>query len=65
MKQYAVKVKDHLTFLCIDDKAKVDIGEQNQYISTGVRGKKPWFKLGHSSLLLAMKFLGKGLLHQL
>lgn len=40
MRHYAHKFKDNVTFLSIDDKSKVDIGEPGQLVSTGVRGKK-------------------------
>lgn len=39
-KQYAIKVHDDCTFVCINDKSKVDFGEPRQYTSSGVRGKK-------------------------
>ena len=38
--QYAVKFRENVTFLCIDDKAKVDFGEPGVAVATGVRGKK-------------------------
>lgn len=40
IKQYAIKVHDDCTFVCMDDKSKVDFGEPGQYTSSGVRGKK-------------------------
>lgn len=39
-KQYAIKDHDDCTFVCMDDKSKVDFGEPGQYTSSGVRGKK-------------------------
>lgn len=40
MRHYAVKYRDLVTFISIDDKSKVDFGEPGQVLSTGVRGKK-------------------------
>lgn len=40
IREYAVTFKEHVTFLCVDDKAKVDFGEPGAANSTGVRGKK-------------------------
>lgn len=40
LKQYTVMFKEHTTFLCLDDKSKVDSGEARMAISTGVRGQK-------------------------
>lgn len=40
LKQYAVMFNECSTFLCLDDKSKVDFGEPGMAISTGVRGKK-------------------------
>lgn len=40
MRQYAMEFKDLVTFLCVDDKSKVDFGEPGQAVSSGVRGKK-------------------------
>lgn len=39
-RQYAVKFKEDVMFLCLDDKSKVDFGEPGQAIQSGVRGKK-------------------------
>ncbi|CAC5408779.1 unnamed protein product [Mytilus coruscus] len=35
-----LKAQENSSFLCIDDKAKVDFGEPGMAIATGVRGKK-------------------------
>ena len=40
MRNIAVKYRENVTFLSIDDKSKVDFGEPNLAISAGVRGKK-------------------------
>ena len=40
MRMYAVKYHEFTSFLCIDDKAKVDYGEPGSAISSGVCGKK-------------------------
>ena len=40
MRQYAVNNREVTTFLCVNDKSKVDYGEPNHAISSGVRGKK-------------------------
>ena len=40
MRQFAHKFRDITTFVSIDDKSKIDLGEPGQYTSTGVRGKK-------------------------
>jgi hypothetical protein len=40
LRQFAVKYRDSLSFLCVDDKSKVDFGEPGQKVATGVRGKK-------------------------
>ena len=40
MRHYAVKYRDLVTFISIDDKSKIDFGEPEQVLSTGVRGKK-------------------------
>lgn len=40
LKQKAVELKDHLIFLCCDDKAKVPVGEPGAPVSTGVRGRQ-------------------------
>lgn len=39
MRQYAMEFKDLVTFLCVDDKSKVDFGEPGQAVSSGVHGK--------------------------
>ncbi|XP_062580017.1 uncharacterized protein LOC134242028 [Saccostrea cucullata] len=39
-RHFSVKYKPSVTFLCVDDKSKVDFGEPGLYVSTGVRGKK-------------------------
>ena len=40
MREYTVKLRDITIFLCLDDKAKIDYGEPDLAISSGVRGKK-------------------------
>lgn len=40
LKRYAVKYRDTVMMLCLDDKSKVDYGEPGMAVSTGVRGKK-------------------------
>ena len=40
MREYAVKNRDVVTFVCVDDKSKIYYGEPNLAISSGVRGKK-------------------------
>ena len=40
MREYAVQFKDDTTFVCLDDKSKLDFGEPSVAISSGVRGKK-------------------------
>jgi len=40
MRQFAIKFRDECTFLCVDDKAKVDFGEPGYAVSTGVRGNQ-------------------------
>ncbi|CAC5422380.1 unnamed protein product [Mytilus coruscus] len=40
-RQYAVKYRDSLSFLCVDDKSTVEFGEPGLKVATGVRGKKP------------------------
>lgn len=40
LRQYAIKFRDKVTFVCMDDKSKVDFGEPGVHISSGVRGKK-------------------------
>ena len=39
-REYAVQFREEATFLCVDDKSKVDFGEPGQAVQTGVRGKK-------------------------
>jgi len=40
MREYAVKNKEVVNFVCVDEKSKIDFGEPNLAISSGVRGKK-------------------------
>lgn len=40
IKQYAVKYRTQSTFICMDDKAKVDFEEPGFALSPGVRGKE-------------------------
>ena len=40
MRQYTVSNREVTTFLCVDDKSKIDYGEPNHAISPGARGKK-------------------------
>ena len=40
MRQYAVNNREVTTFLCVNNKSKVDYGEPNHATSSGVRGKK-------------------------
>ncbi|CAC5365132.1 unnamed protein product [Mytilus coruscus] len=40
MRQYATKFRDLVTFICVDDKCKVDFGEPGLAMSTGVWGEK-------------------------
>jgi hypothetical protein len=40
MKKYSVKYRTHSSFICMDDKAKIDFGEPGFALSSGVRGKK-------------------------
>ena len=40
IKQYAVNTREVTTFLCTNDKSKIDYGEPNHAISLGVSGKK-------------------------
>ncbi|XP_033749002.1 uncharacterized protein LOC117333692 [Pecten maximus] len=40
MRHFAHQFRDHVTFLSIDDKSKIDLGEPGQHVTTGVRGKK-------------------------
>ncbi|KAG5274658.1 hypothetical protein AALO_G00138720, partial [Alosa alosa] len=40
MRSFAVKYRDLTTFLCVDDKSKIDFGEPGLAMSSGVRGKK-------------------------
>ena len=35
-----MKNKDMITFICVDDKAKVECGESNLQISSGAKGNK-------------------------
>jgi hypothetical protein len=39
-RNYAVNNRSDCTFVCMDDKAKVDFGEPGMFSSSGVRGKK-------------------------
>ena len=41
-----MKYRDNATFLSIDDKSKIDIGEPGSYVSSGVRGKKSIVPVG-------------------
>ena len=45
--RYAVKYREYVTFLSIDDKAKLNYGEPGLAISTGVRGKKAIVPVNH------------------
>lgn len=40
MRCFAVKYRHSTTFLCVDDKSKIDFGEPGLAMSSGVRGKK-------------------------
>ena len=40
MRKFAVKYREMITFIWVDDKAKVDCGKPNLAILLGVRGKK-------------------------
>ena len=40
MREFAVKFRDRCTFLSVDDKSKIDYGEPQLAMSSGVRGKK-------------------------
>ena len=40
MRKFAVKYREMITFIWVDDKAKVDCGKPNVAILLGVRGKK-------------------------
>ena len=40
MRQYAVSNREVTTFLCVNDKSKIEHGEPNHAISSRVRGKK-------------------------
>ncbi|XP_041374668.1 uncharacterized protein LOC121387575 [Gigantopelta aegis] len=40
MREFAVKHRDRFTFVCLDDKSKLDFGEPGAALSSGVRGKK-------------------------
>lgn len=55
-----MKFKNHVTFLSIDDKAKVDIGDPGQYISTGASGKKTLVPTGSQLSALDHAVSSKG-----
>lgn len=40
MRLYAIKFKDYVNLLCVDNKAKVDFGEPGLAVASGVRGKQ-------------------------
>lgn len=40
MREYSVLYRDETTFVCLDDKSKLDFGEPSLALSSGVRGKK-------------------------
>ncbi|XP_041356083.1 uncharacterized protein LOC121373482 [Gigantopelta aegis] len=40
MREFAVKHRDRVTFVCLDDKSKLDFGEPGAALSSGVRGGK-------------------------
>ena len=47
IRRYAVKYRENVTFLSIDDKAKLTYGEPGLAISTGVRGKRAIVPVNH------------------
>lgn len=40
LREYAVKFREQISFVCMDDKSKIDFGEPGVHISSGVRGRK-------------------------
>lgn len=40
LRQYAIKFRDVISLICMDDKSKIDYGEPGIHISSGVRGRK-------------------------
>ncbi|XP_071122564.1 uncharacterized protein [Mytilus edulis] len=60
MREYAIMYREHVTFLSIDDKSKIDIGEPHQYVSTGVRGKKSLVPTGSTLSALDHDVSSKG-----
>lgn len=50
MRGFAYKFREMVTFISIDDKSKIDIGEPRQNVSTGVRGKKSLIPVGSQFL---------------
>ena len=45
-REYAVQFREEVTFVCVDDKSKVDFGEPGLAVQTGVRGKKSIVPVG-------------------
>ena len=46
IREYSVKYRDDVNFVCLDDKSKVDFGEPTMALSSGVRGKNPIVPIG-------------------
>lgn len=40
LREYAVKFREQISFVCMDDKSKIDFGEPGVHISSGFRGRK-------------------------
>lgn len=51
MKEMAVQWREHLTMICIDDKAVVPIGEPDAPMSTGVRSHNRGLVAADTSLV--------------
>ena len=60
MKQYAVKHRDEIKFVCMDDKSKIDFGEPGMFSSSGVRGKKSIVPMNSSLSCLDHDVQSKG-----
>ena len=46
MREYAIKVKEHCLFVCLDDKHRLKIGEPGCPVAAMERGKRVLVKKG-------------------
>ena len=60
MRGFAYKFREMVTFISIDDKSKIDIGEPRQNVSTGVRGKKSLIPVGSQFSAMYHDVMSKG-----